>query len=99
MSRTNMSELKPFLSVLVVIVTLFSLVFIKMEVRRLGYEVLRDSREYNELQDVKRAQVIRLAKITQPERVRSLALSYLTLNEAERGQIIHLSGQKIALRQ
>ncbi len=99
MSRHQMGELKPFLSVLIIIMTLFSLVFLKMEVRRVGYSVLRDTRQYKVLRDEHRYQVMKYAQATQPDRVRSMAISQLTLNEARRGQIIQLSNPGLAFIQ
>ena len=99
MSRDSFGNLQPFLSVLIIIVSLFTLVFLQMEVRRIGYTVLKQTREYKSLQDQHRLKVMRLARITNPERLRAMAVSRLTLSEARTGQIIHMSGDKIALRQ
>ena len=39
------------------------------------------------------------AQIMRPDRLRYLALSKLTMGEAKRGQIIQLSGEKLAVPQ
>lgn len=98
MGRQQVSELKPFLSVLVIISTLFAVVFFKMEVRRMGYSVLKQAREYKRLQDQSRLLKIEYGRVTSPAHLRKLARSKLTLSDAALGQIIHLSGNNIALR-
>lgn len=79
--------------------TLLFLVFSKMEVRRLGYSVLKQSREFRRLQDNYRLKVIEYAKLTSPENLRKMAVSKFTMSEAEVGQIIHISGDQIAVEQ
>ena len=93
------TELKPFVSVLVLIATLFSLVLLKMEVRRMGYSVLKATKEVQQLKDQNRLLVMEYARLTRPEHIRRYALAHLTLNDARLGQIIQLTGQKIALPQ
>ena len=99
MIKNKIIELRPFLSVVVIISSLFTVVFIKMEVRRVGYIVLQESREYKLVIDERRKLTSRLARITRPDRVRKLALSRLMLDDAKSGQVIQMSGTKIALRQ
>lgn len=99
MSRKQVSELKPFLSLVFIVLTMFSMVFFKMEVRRMGYSVLKQTQNYKALRDRYRLQVMQYATITRPERVRRLAMSQLTLSDARNGQIIQLTGENIALPQ
>lgn len=70
-----------------------------MEVRRLGYSVLKLSREERQMRDKERVQVIQLAKMTRPERLQSVAQNRLTFKKPESGQIIQMTEQGIALRQ
>jgi len=97
--QKRVNEIKPFFSLLIFILTLFSVVFLKMEAVRMGYIVLKQSRELKNTQDQKRQLDLQWAEATRPERVRHLAVTQLTLNEAKRGQIIQLTGSKIAIRQ
>ncbi len=99
MSIRQKLRIYPLMSVIIIIIALFSLVFIQMEVRRRGYELLKLTRDYKSLQDEHRLKIMRYAKVMRPDRLRDLAVSKLTLNEAKAGQIIHISGEKIALRQ
>lgn len=98
MRKNAALHFKPLLSITIILITLLVLVFLKMEVRRLGYVVLKQTREYKKLQDERRVKVMRFARIMRPDRLRELAVHRLTLNEAQEGQIIHMSGEQIALR-
>lgn len=98
MSSQQVASLKPFLSILIVVATLFTLVFFKIEVRRMGYTVLKDTRVQRALQDDYRRQVMEYAQVTRSERVQKLALSYMSISQGG-GQIIQLTGQHIALPQ
>lgn len=99
MNKKAFNDMKPFISTSIIIVTLFALVFFKMEVRRVGYVVLKLSRQERRLRDQQREQVVQLAKILRPERLQNVAQSRLTLKKAESGQIIQMTDQGIALKQ
>lgn len=99
MSRQRLNEIMPFISVLILVCTLFGLVLLKMEVRRMGYSVLKASQEYRKLKDRQRMLRMDYARLTRPEVVRKYAVSRLTLNDARNGQIIQLAGQKLAMPQ
>lgn len=92
-------EYAPFASLLIIVFCLFSVVFCKMEVRRIGYSVLKLGREERQMKDLERQQMIQLAKITRPERLQQVAQARLTLRKAEVGQIIQMTGRGVALKQ
>jgi hypothetical protein len=92
MSKENISQLKPFFSVLLIILTLFSIVFLQMEERRMGYAVLKLTREYKKVNEEKRGREIQLAKVTRPQLLDHMAQSRFTLKKIQASQIIHLSG-------
>jgi cell division protein FtsL len=92
-------ELAPFLSILIVISTAFAVVFCKMELRRVGYSVLKLTRAERKMRDHQRYRMIQLAKITRPERLQAVAQNRLTLKRAESGQIIQMTERGIALKQ
>ena len=92
MSLRNFSELKPFLSIVIIISTLFLIVFMQMEERRIGYSVLKLSREYKKTLDEKRSREVTLAKVTRPQLLDSVAQTKFALKKAQASQIIHLSG-------
>ncbi|WP_374000635.1 histidine kinase [Bdellovibrio bacteriovorus] len=93
MSSENFKQLKPFFSILLVIFTLFSIVFLQMEERRMGYSVLKLTREHKKVWEEKRTKEIALAKITRPQLLDSMAQQKFTLKKVQANQIIHLSGQ------
>lgn len=95
----NWVDIAPFMSVAILALALFFLAFSKMEVRRLGYGVLKLSREERSLRDLERDAVIRLAKSTRPERMALVAESRLTLRRAVKGQIIQMTENGVALEQ
>ncbi|OQW49868.1 MAG: hypothetical protein A4S09_11510 [Proteobacteria bacterium SG_bin7] len=92
-------SIKPFISVVLVILTLFSLVFMKMDIRRLSYSVLQLAQKEKLMKDRYRYRSLKLAQVMRTERIKSYAQTYLALNEAQRGQIIHMTGDRIALKQ
>jgi hypothetical protein len=99
MSRQRLNDILPFFSVLILVSTLFGLVLLKMEVRRMGYSVLKSSQEYRKLKDHQRLMSMEYARLTRPEYVRKYAVSHLILNDARTGQIIQLAGLKLAMPQ
>lgn len=92
MNRKSIKQLKPFLSVLIIISTLFSIVFLQMEERRMGYSVLKLTREFKKVQEEKRVKEVTLAKVTRPQLLESMAQQKFTLKKIQANQIIHLSG-------
>lgn len=88
--------MKPFFSILLIIGTLFSLVFLQMEERRLGYAILKKTREQRQIIEEKRAKSMQLARITRPQHVEKMAQSRFTLKKVAPNQIIHLSGAQIS---
>ena len=92
-------EMAPFVSVLIIVAGLLSLVFCKMEVRRLGYSILQLTRVEQQIRDRERLQMVQLAKITRPERLQSLAEHRLTLRKPGIGQIIQMTEQGVAFRE
>ena len=99
MSKKQVTSIKPILSILVIISTLFSVVFLKMEIRRVGYSVYKSVNEFRSLQDNYRLKVIDYARFTSPDFLRKAAVSQLTMTDAGAGQIIHMTGDQIALKQ
>ncbi len=92
-------EMAPFASVMIGVGCLFAMVFCKMEVRRMGYSVLKLSREERQMRDQERQQMIQLAKMTRPERLQDVAEHRLTLKKPESGQIIQMTEQGVAFRE
>lgn len=95
----SMGWIRPFLSVSFIALALFFVAFLKMEVRRLGYNVWRNAREERRLRDLDRDLQIQIARAVRPERMAKLASQKLTLKKADRGQIIQMTESGIALEQ
>ena len=91
MSSNDIRQLKPFLSLLIIISTLLGLVFIKMEERRLSYAVLKLTREYKKTNELTRQKEISLAKLSRPQLVENVATQKLTLRKIKPAQIINLN--------
>ena len=92
------AAIKPFISVSLIIFTMLAVVFMKMEVRRIGYSLLKDSRQHKTLMETKRLQEMTLAQLVRPERIETFAQKRLSLQKPTKGQIVQLSGQKIVLQ-
>lgn len=96
MSQQQVRQFKPFLSVLLVMVFLFSLAFIKMEIRRMSYSFVKLAQHEKSLRNKERERLVRLAKMTGPERVQLVATQKLPMKRASQGQIIQMTGDGIA---
>lgn len=92
------STIIPFFSLLMILMSLFSVAFLKMEVRRKGYMVLKEIRDYRELKNMNKKLSLDYASFVNPDRLKKMAQSRLALSEAQVGQVIHMSGHEIALK-
>jgi len=98
MSNNEIRRLKPFSSLLFIIITLLSLVFIKMEERRLSYVVLKMTKEHKRVTEAQKQKELSLAKLTRPQLLENLALRQSTLKRVTASQIIHLTSLEPAER-
>ncbi len=85
-------ELRPFLSVLIIVGSLFSVAFLQMEERRLGYNILKLNKELKIAKEQKRTAIVQLARFTKPQRVELLAQHRGHLKKINNEQLIHLTG-------
>ena len=93
MNAVNFRHMKPFISVMLIIVTLLGIVFLQMEERRMGYAILKLRHIHKTALEDKRDREITLAKITRPALVERIAQSRFTLKKVQASQIIHLTGE------
>lgn len=93
MNAVDPRPFKPFLSLMMIIITLLGIVFLQMEERRMGYSLLKLRREHKAIMDDKRSREIQLAKVTRPQLLESMAHRKFTLKKISTHQIIHLSGE------
>lgn len=92
MNFSFLKDFKPIVSIVVIVSTLITLVVLKMEERRLGYELFQLSSQHRKLVEQKRMHEISLTKMTRPQFVQKIAEKRLDLQQANQGQIIHLMG-------
>jgi hypothetical protein len=85
-------DIKPFLSMTFILMTLFTLVYVKMENRRMGYVLLDLAQKEKMLTEKQRLSVARLANMTTTKRVRDIATSRMTFQSAKDGQVIRVAG-------
>ena len=95
--KTFFKDIKPFLSMTFILITMFSLVYVKMENRRMGYVLLDLAQKEKMSMEKQRLSVARLANITSPERVRKIATGRMTFQNAKDGQVIRVAGSGTAL--
>lgn len=88
----DLAQLKPFLSVLTICVTLFSIVFLQMEERRMGYAILKLTREQKSGIEKSREKTIQLARVLRPQQIEKTAQSKFGVRPVQAHQIIHLTG-------
>jgi hypothetical protein len=93
------ADIAPFASVFIIVACLLTIVFCKMEIRRMGYSILQLSRVERQIRDQERLQMVQLAKITRPEHVQAVAENRLTLRKAGSGQIIQMTEQGVVFRE
>ena len=99
MSSKDLHHFKPFLSVLLIILSLFLVVFFQMEERRMGYIVLKLNHEHKKILELRRQKEIHFAQVNRPQWLDQMAQSQLTLKRAQSNQIIHLFGAQTAEKQ
>ena len=91
MRQKTSESLKPFLSILIVILTLFLVLTLKMEVRRLGYQVWQASQVEKKVRDEHRRMTAAVAGSMGPHRIHDFALNTMLLSEPKRGQVIQMT--------
>jgi cell division protein FtsL len=90
-------NIKPFFSIFFILMTLFGLVYVKMENRRMGYVLLNMAQKEKTLREQQRLAVARLANMTNSDRVRKIATGRMTFQNAKEGQVIRVAGKGTAL--
>jgi len=90
----NKNSMKPFVSVMIFIVALLSIVFCKMEVRRVGYMFWKATKIEKKLKDDLRVKSLEFAKLTRPDRVEKYARQFWALNKPVSGQVVQLQASE-----
>lgn len=89
--KKNRKDVKPFLSIVILISTLFFIAFLHMEERRLGYQIYYLSQQNKKIEIERKVKEIELARLAIPSQIMSFAKNKLTLRNPELNQIIHLA--------
>lgn len=84
-------------SVFIIIATLLCVVFLHMEIRRVGYTVLTLSQKEKQLQDLLRKKSVQLTRITVPGRIQNMAETKVALKKALPHQIIQMTTEGWAI--
>jgi hypothetical protein len=92
-----LNNIKPFISVSIILATFFSIVFIRMENRRVGYAIFDLAQKEKKVTQQQRIAMLNLARMTSPERVRKFATERLTFQSAKEGQVIRVTGRGSAV--
>lgn len=87
--------LKPLISVIILVGTLMTLVILKMEERRRGYELLKLSRIEQSLMENEKKVNSQFAKLIKPQQIEKSAAQSSAFKRAENKQIIQLSSPQL----
>ena len=82
-------EIKPFTSLLIILCALFVTAFFKITLRRFSYSLYRENRKFDQIQDKYYSNLRIYGKLTQPDRLESLAEKH-SLDKKKKGQVIQV---------
>ena len=82
-------EIRPFTSLLIILLTLFLVAFFKITLRQLSYSLYRENQRFDQIQDKYYSHLKIYGKMTQTHRLESLAKKR-DLDTKKRGQIIQV---------
>lgn len=85
--------MRPFISVMILVVIALISVFIKMEVVRLGYEILKLGHKTKTASEEKSRLEAQYAKLTRPSRLDKIGTEKLALGRAQKNQVIMMATQ------
>jgi len=87
----KIQSLKPFVSLVLIISSMLTIVFCKMEVRRIGYMFWKETKIEKRVKDDLRMNSLELATLTRPDRVEQFAKKYWSLNKPDNKRIVQLA--------
>ncbi|MBK9294575.1 MAG: histidine kinase [Oligoflexia bacterium] len=92
--------MKPFISIIILVSVALSTVFVKMEVVRLGYEILSMGRKTKQASEARSRLEVQYAKLTRPSRLDKIGTEKLALTRVQKNQVIMMAAQgELAVRQ
>ncbi len=90
----------PFISVMILVLVGLACVFIKMEVVREGYDILRLGHIHKIATSEKSRLELKYAKLTRPSRLDKIGTTKLALSRAQKNQVVMMAGTgEFAVRQ
>lgn len=93
MTFYNEKELKPFISLLTIVCTLFVIAFFKITLRRFSYALYQTTLTFDALHDEYYSNIKTYGKMTQTKRLEGLAKKH-SFDYKKRGQIIQVINGK-----
>jgi hypothetical protein len=84
--------LKSIISIFIISGTLLGIAFLQMEERRLGYGILKLTREQKQVFEDLQIKSVQLAKVQRPQNIETVAQNKLVLRRVTEQQIIHITG-------
>ena len=82
-------EIKPFISLLIILCTLLLAAFFKISLRQMSYSLYQKNKEFNQIQDKYYSNVQVYHKMTQATQLENLARKHF-LDKKKKGQIIQV---------
>ena len=82
-------DIRPFISILIVIITLFIAAFSKITLRRISYSLYKESEKFNQIQDNYYKSLKEYAGVNHIDRLERLARRH-SLVKTKKGQIIQV---------
>lgn len=89
MKGTLKNDIRPFISILIVITALFIAAFFKITLRRISYSLYKESEKFNQIQDEYYKTLTEYAGANRAERLERLARRH-SLDKTKKGQIIQV---------
>lgn len=86
-------ELKPFISLLIILLTLFLAAFFKISLRQLSYSLYQENKKFDQIQDKYYSNLRVYKKMTQTNRLKNLAKKHF-LDKKKKGQVIQVINGK-----
>ena len=89
-------EIRPFVSISIIIVTLFIAAFSKITVRRISYALYTESKKFNSLQDEYYESLQKYGQLNRSELLEKMAKKH-SFHKIKKGQIIQVIDGKAAV--
>ncbi len=83
--------MKSLISLFCVLVTMFAVVFVELEERRMNYVLLQKHRELRKVSQEERLRELQWAKSTKPQQLDKMAKMRLTMRKVESDRVVHFS--------